>query len=61
MPLCVLKHVNVLGDALKLEVVALHFFMQSQEFEGVPAGAPRFKVGKEVLQGNFGVERFIVS
>ena len=30
LPLGVLEHVNVLGDSLDLEVLALHFVMQSQ-------------------------------
>ena len=44
----VLEHIDILGDALDLEVVALHFVMQRQEIDGVPASAPRLKVCKEV-------------
>ena len=51
----VLEHVYVLGDALDLEVVALYFVMKSQEIEGVPAVAPRLKVGKDVLGRNLSV------
>ena len=36
LPLGVLEHIDILGDALELEVVALHFVMQRQEFEGIP-------------------------
>ena len=53
----VLKHFYVIGDALDLKVVALHFIMQNQEVKGVPAGAPRLEVGKDVLRGNLGIER----
>ena len=42
---------------LDLEVVALHFIMQRQEVEGLPAGSPHLEVGKYVLGGNLGVER----
>ena len=35
----------------------LHFIMQRQEVEGVPAGAPRLDIGKYVLQENPGVKR----
>ena len=31
LPLGILEHVNLLGDSLNLEVVALHFVMQRQE------------------------------
>ena len=61
LPLHVLEHVYVLGDALNLELVALHFIMQRQEVEGVPDSAPRLEVGNYVLGGNLGVERFGVS
>ena len=44
LPLGVLEHVDILGDSLDLEVVALHFVMQRQYVEGVPAGAPRLEV-----------------
>ena len=40
----ILDHVDILGDSLDLEVVALHFVMQRQEVEGVPAGATRLEV-----------------
>ena len=38
--LCILDHINILGDPLYLEMIALHFIMQSKEVKGVPAGAP---------------------
>ena len=44
LPLGVLKHINILGDALDLEVIALHFIMQRQEVEGVPACEPRLEM-----------------
>ena len=44
LPLRVLEHVNVLGDSLNLEVVALHFVMQHQEVKGVPDDAPHLEV-----------------
>ena len=40
LPLGVLEHVNVLGDSLDLEVLALNFVMQLQEAEDVPDGSP---------------------
>ena len=42
----VLEHINILGDVLDLEVIALHFIMQLQEVEGVLARAPRLDMGK---------------
>ena len=57
LPLRVLEHVNVLGVSLDLEVVALHFVMQRQEVEGVPAGAPRLEVCNYILGHNLGVQR----
>ena len=44
LPLGVLNYINIIGDSLDLEVVALHFIMQDQEFEGVPACAPRLEM-----------------
>ena len=32
--LCILEHINILGDPLYFEVIALHFIMQRQEVEG---------------------------
>ena len=61
MSLCVLEHVNVLLDDLDLEVVTLRFIMQLQEVEGVPDGATRLEVGKDILRGNLGVKRVGVS
>ena len=40
LPLGGLEHVNVLGDALDLQMIALHFIMQCKEVKGVLAGAP---------------------
>ena len=61
MPLGVLEHINILRDALKLEVLALHFIMQRQEVKGVPAGAPRLQVCKKVFWADLGVEGVRVS
>ena len=55
LPLGILEHVYVLGDSLNLEVITLHFFMQRLEVEGMPAGAPRLEVGKEILGSDLGV------
>ena len=44
--MCVLDNVNVLGDYLNLDVLALHFIMKRQEIDGVPAGSPRLEMGK---------------
>ena len=46
LPLGVLKHINTLGDALDLQMIALHFVMQREEVKGVSAGAPCLKVSK---------------
>ena len=51
----ILDHVDILGDSLDLEVVALHFVMQRQEVEGITAGAPRLEVCKEVFWADLGV------
>ena len=55
LPLGVLEHVNVLGDSPDLKVVALHFVMQLKEPEGVPAGAPRLEVCKDILGCDLGI------
>ena len=41
LSLCVLEHINILGDSFNLELIALHFVMQHQEVKGVPSRAPR--------------------
>ena len=51
----ILKHIYILGDALELEVIALHFVVQRQKVEGVTARAPRLEVRNEVLWGDFSV------
>ena len=61
MPLCVLEHINIIGDALNLEVIALHFIIKSQEVEGIPSCAPFLEMLEEVLRGNIGVNGFGVS
>ena len=40
LPLGVLEHVYVLGDALDLQMIALHFIIQRMDVKGVPACAP---------------------
>ena len=57
MLLGVLENIYILGDVLNLEVIALHFVVQSQKFEGVTARAPRLDLRKEVLWRYFIVER----
>ena len=56
MLLGVLENIYILGEYLDLELIALHFGMQRQKFEGMPAHAPRLEARKEVLRCNFGVE-----
>ena len=56
MTLSVLEQVDVLGDSLDLDVVALHFVLQRQEVEGVPTGAPRLEVRKDVFRRDLGVK-----
>ena len=46
MLLGVLEHIDILRDALDLEMVALHFVVQRQKSEGVTARTPRLKVIK---------------
>ena len=59
--MCVLEHVNVLEDALDLEVVALYFIMQHQEVEGVPAGTPCLEACKDIFGNDIGVKRVGVA
>ena len=40
----ILEHINILGDSLDLEVIALNFIMQRQEVEGVPARASHLEM-----------------
>ena len=51
----VLDNIDIFGESLDLGVVALHFIMQRQEFKGVPAGAPRLEVCKEVFLADLSV------
>ena len=51
---------NILGDALDLQMIALHFVMQRKEVKGVTASAPCLKVSKEVLRVYLGVNCFWV-
>ena len=39
--LCILEHINILGNPLYFEAIALHFIMQRQEVEGMATCAPR--------------------
>ena len=55
MLLGVLEHIDIIGDALDIEALALHFVMQLQEVEGVPAGSPRLEVCKKVFWADLGV------
>ena len=40
LPLIVLKHINILGDALDLRMIALRLVVQREEVKSVRAGAP---------------------
>ena len=51
----VLKHIYILGDALDLEVIALHFVVHRENVEGVTARAPCLEVRKEGMWGDFSV------
>ena len=55
LPLGVLENINILGDALDLQMIALHFVMQRKEVKGVPDGAPCLKVSQEVSRVYLGV------
>ena len=44
LALGILEHIDILGDALKFEVVALHFIMQRQKVEGGTTRASCLKV-----------------
>ena len=61
LPLGILEHINIIGDALNLKVVSLHFFMQRQEVEGVPAGAPCLQVCKKVFWADLNVNSIGIS
>ena len=58
LPLGVLEHMNILGDALDLQMIALHFVMQRKEVKGMPAGAPCLEVSQEVSRVYLGVNGF---
>ena len=59
--LCILKHINILGDLLYFEVIALDFIMQHQEVEGMATCAPHLEVVKKRLWHNVSVKRLRVS
>ena len=60
MPLGVLEHINILRDAIDLQMIALHFVMQRKEVKGVPDGTPCLKLSKEVSRVYLGVNGFWV-
>ena len=51
----VLKHIDILGDALDLEVVVLKLVMHHQEVKGVTSIAPRLELRKKVFWADLGV------
>ena len=59
--LCILEHINLLGDPLYFGVIALNFFMQRQEVEGMSTYAPHLGVGKKRLWCDVGVKHLCVS
>ena len=60
MFLCILEHIYILGYYLYCKVIALHFFMQCHEVEGVADGATQLEVEEERLWRDVYVERFWV-
>ena len=47
--LCILEHINILGDPIYFKVIALHLIIQYQEVEGMETCAPHLEVGKKRL------------
>ena len=54
--LCILEHINILGDTLYLEVIALHLIMQLQEVKGMENCAPHLEVGEKRLWHDVGIK-----
>ena len=54
--LCILKHINIIGDTLYFEVISLHLIMQQQEVEGMSTCAPHLEVGEKRLWCDVGVK-----
>ena len=42
----VLEHINILGDALNLQMIAMHRIVHRKEVKGVPDSAPCLEVSK---------------
>ena len=59
--MCILENINILRNLLYFKVIALHFIMQRQEFEGMATCAHRFKVDEKRLWRDVSVERSRVS
>ena len=53
--LCILDHINILGNTLYFEVIALHFIMQHKEVEGVATCEPLLEVDEKCLWRDVGV------
>ena len=53
--LCILEHINILGDPLYFEVVVLHLIMLIQKVEGMTTCAPCLDVGKQHLWHNISI------
>ena len=59
--LCILEHINILGDPLYFEVISLHFIIQRQEVERMATCAPRLEVDEQSLWYNASVKSLRVS
>ena len=54
--LCILKNINIVGDPLYFEVIALHLIMQHQEVEGMATCALCLEVDEKCLWFNVGIK-----
>ena len=59
--MCILEHINILGDTLYFEVIALNLIMQRQEVEGIATCAPLLEVVKKCICRDVGVKSLCVS
>ena len=59
--LCILEHINILGDPLYFETIALNLIMKRQEVEGMANCAPHLDLGKQRLWRSVSVKILRVS